>query len=642
MKRSELFHISILLKRLGILVIVYTICRILFFIFNKDLFPEINFVESLGIMAQGLRYDIASIVIVNSIFILMHIIPNPYRENITYQRILKILFYAVNVIGLLFESGDFIYYRYGLQRTSMHELGLTGDTSVLPEVLKDFWYIYIIAILMITGIEYLYRKTDFTNAKNNISVPTQFHSPTQYLIMFVLLIFGFVGVRGGVGPEPISPNTATEKVPDERLAELVINTPFSVLYAAAHRKLEDKKYFQEADAHKMYSMYHENVDFYSHSQYYEKKPQAQNVCVIVLESFSKEYLGYFNHGNGYTPFLDSLLKEGLCFTNGYSNGKSSNQGIIAITSGIPVMMMEPFISSVYGNNSIEGMGSLLKNIGYSSYFFHGANNGSMGFDKFMNKCGFDRYYGRNEYGDDKDFDGNWGIFDEPFLQWTANKMSTLKAPFFTEIFTISSHHPFTVPKEHIGQFKKGPIPMLEVVGYADYALKEFFNEAKKQPWYQNTLFILTADHPGPPIPGDGFYQTQVGAHSTWFLFFHPDGSFKGTTDEIMQQTDILPTVMDYTGYRGKYMAFGNSIFDTVSLRYAFNEHANDFMLLDDEYVLLFNGINEPSLYAYKNDSLLQKNLSLVYPDIKDIMEDKLKAIIQVHNDAMIHNKLLPQ
>lgn len=590
-------------------------------------------------MIHGLRYDIASILMVNSVFILLHIIPNPFREKNFYQKILKIIFYVFNGIALMFESGDFIYFPYGLQRTSMHELGLTHDTNILPQVLKDFWYIYLIVTLIIIGIEYLYRKTELYFKKYTENKIHLIHYPAQVGLMCVLLLASWIGVRGGVGAEPISPQSAADVVDDERLSELVINTPFSVLYAVAHRKVEEKKYFTEAEATKMYPIFHENIQFYN-PEVHSTSPK--NICVIVLESFSKEYLGYFHPGLPYTPFTDSLLRSGLTFTNAYSNGKSSNQGIIAITSSIPVLMSEPFISSVYGINSINGVGSYLSEIGYDSYFFHGANNGSMGFDDFMKRCGFTGYFGRNEYNNDADFDGNWGIFDEPFLTWTATKMTEFKEPFYTEIFTISSHHPFTIPKQYIGKFPKGPIPMLEAVAYADYALKQFFEEAKKQPWYNNTLFIITPDHPGPPIPGDEFYQNQVGAHSTWMLLYKPDNEFTGTNNAVVQQSDIMPTVLDYAGYTGKYMAFGNSIFDTTAQRYAFNHHSSDFMLLNDDYVLQYNGIKTEGLFAYKQDSLLKDNLMVALPDVTQKMEDELKAIMQVHNHAMIYNKLLPQ
>ncbi|MFN3939553.1 MAG: LTA synthase family protein, partial [Chitinophagales bacterium] len=422
--------------------------------------------------------------------------------------------------------------------------------------------------------------------------------------------------------------------------ELVINTPFSIIYAIGHRRLQEYHYFEEDQLSLYYSIHHTSKQYY---KWPESIPRTKdNICIIVLESFSKEYIGYFYPDKKYTPFLDSLMRSGLCFTNAYSNGKSSNQGIIAINSSIPVLMEDPFISSVYQQNDFNGLGSLVKQQGYSSYFFHGANNGTMGFDKFMARAGFDGYYGRKEYGNDADFDGNWGIFDEPFLRFTAQEMSKLPPPFLSEIFTISSHHPFTVPPQYIGKFPKGEIPMLEVVAYGDFALRQFFEEAKKQPWYNNTLFILTADHPGPPIPGHYFFQNQVGAHSTWLLLFKPNGQFKGKSDIVVQQSDILPTILDYIGYEGAYTAFGNSVFDTIHPRYAFNFHAGEYMLLDSSFVLQHNGMQSMGLYQYKTDSLLQKNLSNTYADTRLMMEDLLKSIRQLHNTAMIHNQLTPQ
>ncbi len=641
--KQHLFHIEILLKRLGILMVLYSACRILFFIFNRDLFPYIPPGEFLQIMFYGLRFDISSVIYVNFIFIFLHIVPSPWFERSWYQRILKIYFYVFNGVALMLESGDFIYYRYGLKRTSTHELGLTSDTSILPQVLHDYWIIFVIAFILVAGVEFLYRKTDLHRMQQtHFSLPRIIHYPYQLIIMLLISVFSVIGARGGIQPKPLSPNSASLYVEDSRLTSLIINTPFSVIYAFGHRQLQEPKYFTEDELSKRFSIFHQNANYYTWPDTIAKPKQPENVCVIVLESFSKEYIGYFNNGHGYTPFLDSLLQEGMCFNNAYSNGKSSNQGIVAVTSGIPVLMEEPFISSVYQNNQFEGVGTLLKSIGYSSYFFHGANNGSMQFDRFMAQAGFDGYFGRNEYGNDADFDGNWGIFDEPFLKWTANKMSTLKAPFYSEIFTISSHHPFTVPQQYTGKFPKGPIPMLEVVGYADYALGQFFKEAAKQPWFNNTLFILTADHPGPPLPEHAYYQEQVGAHATWLLLYKPNGQFKGTTDMVVQQTDIMPTVLDYTGYRGKYMAFGNSVFDTHAERYAYNYHASDYLILDNSFALQFNGGKAIGLYEYKSDSSLVNNLLNEYPDITTTLEDKLKAIIQTHHHAMIDNKLVAE
>ncbi len=543
----------------------------------------------------------------------------------------------------MLESGDFIYYRYGLKRTSTHELGLTSDTSILPQVLKDYWIIFVIAFLLVACVEYLYRKTEISKVKQlKFQIPRLIHYPYQVIIMLCVMVFSFIGARGGIQPNPLSPNRAALYVQDARLTSLIINTPFSVIYAFGHRQLQEPEYFEDAELNQLFTPLHENATYYHWPDSIYKPVQPDNICVILLESFSKEYIGYFNNGKGYTPFLDSLLKAGMCFTNAYSNGKSSNQGVTAVTTGIPVLMEEPFVSSVYQNNKFEGIGTLLKKVNYSCYFFHGANNGSMQFDRLMERSGFDGYFGRNEYNNDADFDGNWGIFDEPFLKWSASKMSELQTPFYSEIFTISSHHPFTVPKQYIGKFPKGVIPMLEVVAYADYALQQFFEEAKKQPWYNNTLFIITADHPGPPLPEHEFYQEQVGSHATWMLLFKENGQFKGTSDMVTQQTDIMPTVLDYAGYEGKFMAFGNSIFDTTAERYIYNYHSSEYMILDNDFVLQFNGGKAIGLYQYKSDSSLTDNLIHEYPEITATLEDKLKAIIQTHHRAMINNKLVAE
>lgn len=184
--------------------------------------------------------------------------------------------------------------------------------------------------------------------------------------------------------------------------------------------------------------------------------------------------------------------------------------------------------------------------------------------------------------------------------------------------------------------------MLEVVGYADYALQQFFAEAAKQPWYDNTLFILTADHPGPPLPEHEFYQEQIGAHSTWLLLYKPNGQFSGVNEMVVQQTDIMPTVLDYVGYDGKFMAFGNSVFNTAAERYAYNYHSSDYLLINKDFALIFNGGRTMGLYEYKADSSLAENKMQVYPDITTKMEDKIKAIIQTHHRAMINDKLVAE
>ena len=99
-----------------------------------------------------------------------------------------------------------------------------------------------------------------------------------------------------------------------------------------------------------------------------------------------------------------------------------------------------------------------------------------------------------EYGHDEDFDGNWGIYDGPFLQRAVHEMDRLKEPFLSTIFTLSSHHPYSIPPAIKSQFPEGPLPIHASVRYTDACLRDFFTTAARSTWYSNTVFIITADH----------------------------------------------------------------------------------------------------------------------------------------------------
>jgi phosphoglycerol transferase MdoB-like AlkP superfamily enzyme len=143
-----------------------------------------------------------------------------------------------------------------------------------------------------------------------------------------------------------------------------------------------------------------------------------------MESLSSEHIGAFNRQvegyQGYTPFLDSLIDHSIAF-NGFANAKQSIEGLPAIIASIPALMDRPFITSAFAGNSFDALAALLEKKGYETSFFHGGTNGTMDFDRFARASGFKRYYGRNEYDNDMDFDGRWGIFDEPFFQFFAKK-----------------------------------------------------------------------------------------------------------------------------------------------------------------------------------------------------------------------------
>lgn len=618
----EFFHAKLLLQRLAIALLLFSLCRILFFLFNHSVLPEISAGTFLLILFYGLRFDVSAIIYINSLFILLHLLPFPFRNLKYYQNIQKIIFISFNSFVLLFEVADFAYFRFTHKRTTADIFYIASDVAnLLPQYLKDFWYLLLIWCGMILLSFFLYKKTETKN----------FPQKTNFFFQTILLIFYagifLVGARGGLQFKPITPITAANYV-EVPLTPLVTNTTFNILQSIEHRGVVEKNYFSEGELKKIFSTFHFPKDTISF--------KADNVVIIVMESFSKEYVKTFNGRTGFTPFIDTMIGKSLVCTNAFANAVHSNEGLAAITSSIPSLMNDPMMISAYQNNKIDGIGNLLKQENYRTAFFHGADNGSMSLDYFSKSAGFDEYFGRKEYNNDLDYDGSWGIYDEPFFQFTAKKLNEFSQPFCAVLFSTSSHHPFKIPEKYRYKFKE-KISLYESVRYADFSLQRFFETVSKNPWFKNTLFVITADHTG--VSHTAIYQNSVGNFKIPVLFYKPDGSLKSFFEKPFQQIDIMPTILDFLNFDKNYFSFGKSIFDTVGRRFAYNYNNGIYQILDDNFVLQFDGEKSIALFDYKNDMFLKKNLLVEKTEVAKELENKIKAVIQTYNYSMIHNEL---
>jgi phosphoglycerol transferase MdoB-like AlkP superfamily enzyme len=368
-----------------------------------------------------------------------------------------------------------------------------------------------------------------------------------------------------------------------------------------------------------------------------------NVVIFILESFSKEYSCFLGGGKGYTHFLDSLLQQSLVFTNAFANGTQSYEAMPAIIAGIPSLMDEPYSGSNYADNLIESLPFLLRQEGYHTTFYHGGNNGTMGFSNFARVAGVEYYMGREEYNNDADFDGHWGIWDEPYLQYFAGQIDRFPQPFFTALFTLSSHHPYNVPEKYRNRFKEGSLPILKSIRYADYALGAFFKTAQHMPWYKNTLFVFTADHAAQAV--ERIYNSTTGMFAIPIAFFCPsDSTLTGSDSTIAQQIDIMPTVLDYLGYQKPFFAFGESLLNSASSHMALSFVNGIYQLVEGNYVMLFNGKRVTSFYNRNNQDEKQgvdSPDSISNPDVQIVfrnMEANIRAIVQTYNQCLINNQ----
>ncbi|MCH8331270.1 MAG: LTA synthase family protein [Bacteroidetes bacterium] len=359
--------------------------------------------------------------------------------------------------------------------------------------------------------------------------------------------------------------------------------------------------------------------------------------IIILESFATEFVGALNGElKSYTPNLDSIANLGLSFPNSFANGKTSQEAISSILLSLPSMMENAFITSRYQHNSFKGLGSLLQQRGYQTAFFHGGNNGTMFFDTFSKACGFEKYFGRNEFNDETQHDGSWGIYDEPFFDYSADRISEFEQPFCTVLFSVSSHHPFTLPEKYANVFK-GEIPIHESIAYTDMALGRFFKKASSKAWFNNTLFVLTADHSSEVTTS--YSRSRAGMFSVPIILYAPgDQNIIGKRNVPVQHVDIIPTILDWLDYEGSYTSFGKSMLSEHGSRYAFNFLGDIYQLSSEKFLLLFDGSKVLAFYNKKEDPGLKNDLRNDNISEMARMLHHLQAVIQGYNHMLINNK----
>jgi len=544
-------------------------------------------------------------------------------------------FIIINSLAIGVNLVDVIYFRFTFKRTTADIFKYldTGEefSSLIPTFIRDFWYMLLIWAALIIVLVLLFNKLKFLS-RPQIKNKLRYYILNSFLFL-IIIFFTIIGIRGGFQLRPLSILVAG-KYANAKNVPLVLNTPYTFLTTINKSELSVKNYFDPDRLVEIYTPIHTRND----NESFNKK----NIVIIIVESLSLEHIGSLNtflaNGKykGYTPFLDSLIQHSLVF-KAFANGKRSIEGIPAILSGIPSLMNNSYTTSPYAGNNINSLASLLKRKSYYSSFFHGGNNGTMGFDNYTKLAGFDSYYGRNEYNKEEDFDGKWGIFDEEFLQFASNEISTFQSPFLTTIFTLSAHHPYSIPDKHIGRFKEGNLEIQKCIEYTDYSIRKFFETSSKSSWYKNTIFVITADHTSESYYP--YYTRNPGMFAIPIIFFDPDTSFKGISHKLAQQIDIMPSLLDILNYDEDYLAFGTSVFDTLADRFSINYLNNNYQLIRGNYLMQFDGNQAIALFDVTKDTLLKNNL--VNSDIarKKEMEEFIMAFIQQYNNRLFENRL---
>ena len=630
---------------------IYFIARILFYQENRSFFSDISLDHLMELFIGGLYFDTSAILYTNALWVVFILFPFHLKETQSWHKLCKCFFIVINVSCLIINLIDSVYFRYTTHRattTVFQEFSNEGNIGKI--ILVEFvahWYYFLLVLLVVLFLhkQYFAPKLYFDRLRKK-----GFSTKYYYLNMLTSLLafapFCVAGMRGGWTRDirPITISNATTYCDRPSEIGIVLNTPFSLIRTIGKNKFEVVRFYN--DEEKLNS-------FFNPIHHLKTKGgrKHKNVIVIIVESLGREYIGAYNKHipkyKGFTPFVDSLINNGaLTYKYSYCNGRKSIDGMPSILSSIP-MFIEPFFLSPYSVNHVSGLADCLNKMGYESAFFHGAERGSMGFLGFARATKFMHYYGREDFvedsrtrGDD-DYDGWWGISDEPFMQYFCMKVSEMRQPFIAAIFTLSSHHPYHVPDAYKDIFKEEnpEMPIYKVIRYTDMALKHFFTSARQQLWYENTIFVITSDHTNMSAINE--YKTDLGGFCSPIIFYDPSDEIgKGMIDGIAQQSDIMPTILNYLGYNQPYVSFGKDLFSTPpDSTWAVNYLNGIYQYIKYGHVLQFDGQHTKSVYSLE-DRLMKKNVKDNFP-LQKQMENELKAIIQHYMERMTENRLTP-
>ncbi|MBR1625771.1 MAG: LTA synthase family protein [Bacteroidales bacterium] len=629
-------------------LILLLITQIVFYFLNKSSFNVNSFSEFMMICRGNIKFALSTLSFYLAPFFALSLIPHPFHANKIYRIITNVFYFAAVEFILLLNLIDCGYYGFTFKRITFdifNYLGVGGDfNNLIPTFARDYWHIILIFIILnivLYKTDAVFRKKYYKSQSdechNNENFLKTILYYAKYTLFFVLVtVVLVVFQRGGLQKRAMGPIHASNYAATQNTA-LVLNTPYTFYRTIGKTSLETKNYFDQKTLTSLFSpIQSPNTNIWTDTLF-NTIPQASktNVMIIIVESFSAEYTGIYNkQTRTYTPFIDSLAEHSLVF-NGMSNGKKSIDGIPAICSSMPLLNETPYITSAYGNNKLGSIASLLKPYGYQVSFFHGGYNGTMNFDGFAHQVGYTDYYGKNEYNNDNDYDGNWGIFDEPFLQYTLRKMNTMKQPFVTTLFTLSNHPPYTIPKEHTGRFPKGDVPYYETIGYTDYSLRKFFESASKTEWFQNTVFVITGDHSAMNATKE--FKTQLGLYKIPMIIYSPMLKHGERINKVMQQIDILPTLADILHVKTDVFAFGRSIFSPQPHYYIYYSNG-EYILMIDDYVSKYRDGFETQLYNAVTDPDMKHNIASKFAQITLKHENLTKAIIQQYNNRLIRNQ----
>jgi phosphoglycerol transferase MdoB-like AlkP superfamily enzyme len=450
---------------------------------------------------------------------------------------------------------------------------------------------------------------------------------------FFLVLFCLIGMRGNLAhPLRISDAFYSD---DPTLNQAGLNTPFTLMKSFSNkvRLMNENEAYQITKSILNIENNNKSLSI-SRKVEYKDSISKPNVVLVLMEGMSADYLGTFGNKDGLTPNLDSLAESSLLFTNSYSAGIHTNNGIFSALYSFPALKrVRPM--GIIPLIKFSGLPYAMKKYGYYNHFYSTASKSFDNLDHFILHNHFDQLTAAENYPQDKII-GPFGVSDEYMFDTALKDIDSMANGqlLFTTLLTTSNHDPYILPESFKCKFddedKCG-------VSYADWAIGQFIEKAKKKPWYDNTVFVFVADH-GRVVNGSD-YEMDLAFNHIPIIIHGPESLVKkGINPSFTNQIDIFPSLMhllklDYTNN-----TLGVNVF-TEKRKYAYFSADDKIGCIDNEWLYIYSYNGAERLYNLKEK--INKDYSKDKKDIVTSMKNYALAQTQVAEMLISKNLCSP-
>ena len=533
-------------------VLIFQFFRVIFLAYHykKALeLPSSLWVES---ATHGLPMDISFAAYILAIPTLLMMFTGQrwdwYRKTLSiYTIIIVSLITVLTVVDLeLFRAWGF-----RIDATSLHYLETPAEAFASMGA-APVWQLVLLLIVLI----FLVNRVLQTIIRR---ITASFRrSPLLYTVPAFLVIAGslIVPIRGGFQLAPM--NESAVFFSDKSFANYAaVNVPWNYMRSVLNEAYSDEnpfKYVEDGEAsRKVTSLYSRMGE----TQQVIDTVGKKNVLVIIWESFTAKAVGSLGGLKNITPQFDQIAKEGLLFTHIYASGNRSDKGMVAILSGYPAQPTTSIIKIPKKTASLPSLPTIFKTNGWQTSFYYGGETEFANMKSYFLQQGFDRIVDINDF-DSKDMNSKWGAHDHVVFKRLMHDLDQEKQPFFTTMFTLSSHEPFEVPTKTVIAGNDPEHLFLNALHYTDESLGAFLREAQTKPWWKNTLVVIIADH-GHPLP-----ETRKDKPSEFHIpMLWLGGALTATparVDTLASQTDLAATILNQMHLPSGTFAWSNDIF----------------------------------------------------------------------------------